>query len=87
MFCPRCGQENPAGARYCKQCGYGLGEHTSGDSISHVAKGGANMGRKLALIVAAAVIVVAAVIVSATSVYGELGTWVAFAPGAGGYSG
>jgi uncharacterized membrane protein YvbJ len=25
-YCPECGQQNPAGARFCMQCGYALAE-------------------------------------------------------------
>ena len=46
VYCTRCGQENPEGARFCSQCGspltYGSGEHGA-ETTSTIAVGGGDL--------------------------------------------
>jgi hypothetical protein len=42
VFCPRCGQDNPEGARFCSHCGLALGRaggERSGESTSTISLG------------------------------------------------
>ena len=46
VYCTRCGQENPDGARFCSQCGspltYGSGEHGA-ETTSTISLGGGEL--------------------------------------------
>jgi hypothetical protein len=42
VYCPRCGQENPEGARFCSHCGLALGRaggERAGESTSTISLG------------------------------------------------